>query len=75
MKVEHLIKKLQKFDPKVEVLCYCEDENIGSPIFEIAEISCVKAKKGRLSNGKPSLKFENGKLSKDFVIIGITNDV
>jgi len=79
MKVEELIARLRKLDPRLDVLCYCEDEEIlpmshGFRIFDIAAVDVTDAETTRTKDGVPSLKLGKSEHSSSHALIEITAD-
>jgi hypothetical protein len=73
MTVKELVEKLGRFDENKEILCYCEDEDIGSRVFEISSVDLTKATTMRTEKGMPALRFEKSGI--EMVIIEVTSDV
>ena len=79
MKVHELIKKLQKFDGNLDVLCITEDESLIAKnyifrLLEITDISEIEAEKTRGEDGVASLKLHKTSYSQKHVIIDVTSD-
>jgi hypothetical protein len=80
MKVQELIKALQKFDGNLDVLCSTEDENLIAKnhifrLLEITNISEIEAEKTRGDDGLATLKLQKTSLSQKHVIIDVTSDL
>lgn len=78
MKIRVLQEKLSKFDPELEVICYCEDEESLVDgrmfvLFDVTDTSEVKAEKTRLDDGTPYLKFHEGSAQERLVTLVITS--
>jgi len=79
MKIRELQKQLNKLDQELDILCYCEDESLLDEghsfiLFDISAISKVEAKRFRLEDGVPYLKFERGPESATIATLEITSD-
>ncbi len=79
MQVKELIAKLQGFDPKLEVLCYTEDDNSSgaapsSVFFDIQSIGKTRGQMVRSAQGKPGIRFNSEADSVEVVLIDITSD-
>lgn len=70
--VEELIKKLQEFDAKSEVVFY---ENENSTPMEIESIATISIKRTRDDNLYPRLKFGKSKNSIKAVVVHVTSDL
>ena len=80
MKVGEVLAKLKAFDPQLDVLCYCEDDEIlaqnhGFRIFDITGIEVTEAEKRRAEDGVTSLKLGKSDHSSSHVLIEITADI
>ncbi len=76
MKVIDLIKKLQSFDPNLEVICYTEEEELLPKnhilrLMNIEDIQVTEAQKVRGDDGLPSIKLGQSNLSEKIVFINV----
>ena len=79
MKVRELQQQLNKLDPNLEVLCYCEDEILQSKgrmfrLFDIEAVSTTQAERVRLEDNTPYLKLGKGPDSEILANLEITLD-
>lgn len=79
MKVRELQEQLSKLDPKLDVVCYSEDEKLlvesrGFILFDVLAVSAAEAERLRLADGTPYLKFERGSPSATIATLEITSD-
>ncbi len=79
MKIRELQEYLGKFDPELDIMCYSEDEKAlseerGFVLFDILDVNVSEAKRVRLEDGTPYLKFERGPNSVAMVTLEITSD-
>ena len=79
MKVLELLEHLNKLDPELDVLCYSEDERLLSEkrsfiLFEILDVSTIKAEQLFLDDGTPYLKFDSGPASVAMATLDVTSD-
>ncbi len=73
MKVHELIKKLNKFDQKLDVICYIDDEQESIPLA-IESVDLHDAETIRNHDQRVLLNFEKSSNSKQYVIISVTSD-
>lgn len=78
MLVKDLIEQLQKLDPRLDVLCYAEDNELlksghGSVFFEISAVKATDGEFCRIDE-RPCLKFGKSELSEKVAVIEITSD-
>ena len=79
MKVRELHERLSKLDPKLDVLCYSEDEKLWVKgwcfiLSDILAVSTTEAERLRLDDGTPYLKFKKGPASETIANLEITSD-
>ncbi len=79
MKVRELQELLSRLDPELEVICYCEDEDLLAKdreftLFDILEISTTEVERLRLKDGSRYLKFDRGTASQTIAMLEITSD-
>lgn len=79
MKVKQLLEKLRAFDPDIDMICFCEDEDIaphghGFRIFDIISTDLQEVEKTKGKDGAPSLKLGRTEHSVAHVLIEITSD-
>ncbi|WP_287125871.1 hypothetical protein [Desulfobacter sp.] len=79
MKVREIQEHLSKLDPELEVVCYSEDERLlvekrDFILFDILAVNSTNAKRLRLEDGTPYLKFEKGPDSAVITTIEVTAD-
>lgn len=78
MRVAELIEKLRKLDPKLEVLCYTEDEALQSEghLFKLLDIESVEVSEGERCrvDEVPTLKLGKGPESEKLAILAVTGD-
>ncbi len=79
MKVRELREHLKNIDPKLEVVCYSEDENFlvekrGFILFDILAVNIVDAEQLRLDDGTPYLKFDKGPAAVTIATMEIASD-
>ncbi len=79
MKVSELIARMSKLNPEHEVVCFCEDDEVGetrsgSRVFDINHVGTTEAESTRTPDGSPGLKFGKGENSRSFAILEITSD-
>ncbi len=79
MKVRDLQSKLEAFDPDLDLLCYCEDEESlppdgGFKLFEIEDIGASHAEPTRLKDDTPYLKLGKTDTSTVHVLLNLTGD-
>ena len=76
MKVEELIEKLKKLDPKLEIICYTEDEEFQSKrhMFRLLDIESVEVSEGQRCrvDEVPTLKLGKGPGSEKLAFINVT---
>ena len=79
MKAKDLLSKLSSFDPEIDVLCFCEDDQFATDnhifrIFEITGIEKVDAEKIRGVDQFPSLRLGKTGNSTPHALLEITLD-
>lgn len=79
MKVKELQEKLAKFDPEMELICFCEDENSQKEgrlftLFDISSVSATDATRCRLDDRTPYLKLGKDQMSETLVFLEVTSD-
>lgn len=79
MTVGELVKQLQRFDPKLEVLCYTEDPELQAKghLFRLLAIVSVDTAEGEKVHGDdqvPTMKLGRTPYSQKFVSIDVTCD-
>lgn len=79
MKVRELQEHLSKLDPKLDVVCYSEDERLlvegrGFILFDVLAVSRADAVRLRLDDGTPYLKFDRGPASVGVATVEVTSD-
>jgi hypothetical protein len=74
MTVQELQKKLDKLDPKLDVICYCEKklDMYGSVVMDVIDITSIGAERVRIG-GRLYLKF-NSDDRRSIALIKITTD-
>lgn len=79
MTVRELIERLQRFDPKLEVLCYTEDPELQAKghLFRLLDIVSVDIAEGEKMCGDdqvPTMRLGKRPYSQKFVSIDVTCD-
>ncbi len=79
MKVRELQEQLSKLDPQSEVICYCEDEKLADKsrhfiLLDVVAVDTTEAKRLRLDDGTPYLKFGKGPDASAIVTLEVTTD-
>ncbi len=79
MTVRELIERLQQFDPGLEVLCYCQDDELrvkghSFRLLDIESVDVAEGQKVRGDDGVPSVRFGKTPCSQQFVSIDVTCD-
>ena len=79
MKVKELISKLSAFDSELDVVCYCESEDVltqghGFRVFWIDHVDSKEAERVRCENDIPSLKFGKSEDSLPIVFIDVISE-
>jgi hypothetical protein len=79
MKVRELQEQLSKLDPKLDVMCYCEDEGLlvkgrGFILFDVLAVSTTEAERLCLADRTPYLKFKKGSAAATIATLEITSD-
>lgn len=78
MRVGELQERLSKLDPKLEVLCYAEDEALlgagESAFLDIEAVDVTEAEPYRNDEGQARLRFGKGEVSQKYVLLQVTSD-
>ena len=79
MKVRELQEQLSKLDPQLEVICYCEDEKLANEsrrfiLLDVVAVNTTEAKRLRLDDGTPYLKFGKGPDASTIATLEVTTD-
>ena len=79
MKVRELQEHLGKFDPEMDVICYCEDERFlvekrGFILLDVLAVNSAEAKRFRFDDRTPYLNFGRGSASVAMAILEVTSD-
>ena len=79
MTVSELQEIISKLDPKLEVVCYSEDERLlverrGFILFDVSDVRTAEVERLRLEDGTPYLKFNKGPTSAAIAILEVTSD-
>ncbi len=79
MTVRELQENLSKLDPKLEVVCYSEDERLlverhGFILFDVSAVSTAEVERLRHEDGTPYLNFNKGPKSAAIAILEVTSD-
>lgn len=77
MTVRELIEGLQRFDPKLEVLCYTEDSELQAEghmfmLLDIVGVDAAEGEKRRGDDRVPTMKLGKTPYSQQFVSLDVT---